>query len=764
MRLPRFRHDRGVYGSAGLLLLLVVTQVLLPGQGSGHGTPAAILYSGLVFGMLNAVTAVGIVLIYRTTRIINFAQTAFGAAGGQLTFQLVELTHVPFVLALIAGLFVAGLVGFLFDLVIGRRFFRAPRLVLTIATIASAGVLAGLSSRAIQALPFLPKSSSIDQLIGNVNLRPKLPWSDFTYHVGSLRIAYGFPELLALALSLASIAGLAALLRFTKSGVAVRAYSENLERAALLGIGTGQLSTIVWTTAGLLSGVGVILTGLVATPSAAVGTAPSILLPALAAAVLAQMERILVAVVASVVISVASAAVTWSFQQDGALVSLGLFLIVAVGLLLQGNLLGRSESGAGVTWEASKEQRPIPRELVKLPAVRATRGVLLTIGLVTVVTFPLLASTGSTVLGSVITLSGIMALSVLVLTGWGGQASLGQSGIAGVGGVVGGAVMQKVGLPFVLSVPLAVAFAAAVAVLIGLPALRIRGLFLAITTFSFSIAVSAVLFNPRYFGWLLPDTVRRPHLLIDFEDERAMYYLCLSALVLCIFLVSNLRRSRFGRLLIGTRENEPNVQALGISSTRIKLIGFGVSGALAGLSGVLLVTLLRGVPAQSFAPQRSIDIFLIAVLGGVSSVPGVLLGAFYFNVTSYFFSTNVIFSVIQPFAVILLLFIEPTGLIGLINRMRDGALRIVAQRHQLIVPSLFADIDESALERRLVPLAESIPGAGLAALGRRESFALTSRLYARGRRAGPVGSARAGESLVLAAAATASDDALAGQR
>jgi hypothetical protein len=184
-----------------------------------------------------------------------------------------------------------------------------------------------------------------------------------------------------------------------------------------------------------------------------------------------------------------------------------------------------------------------------------------------------------------------------------------------------------------------------------------------------------------------------------------------------------------GRVLIAVRENDANLQTLGISAIRAKLLAFGISGALAGFSGAVFVHLQRGIAGDSFAPQRSVDLFLLAVLGGVSSVSGVLMGSLYYNATNYFLTTNFIFAILQPFAVLLLLFVEPAGLIGLVNRVRDGILRIVAQRRQLIVPSLFADVDPEALEQRLIPLAEPIPGSGLAAL-RGPRYALASGIYA----------------------------------
>ena len=716
-------------------LVLVYTQLLLAGRGH-RGTPAAILFQALVTGLLNSLTAVGIVLVYRTARVVNFSQTAIGAAGAQLTFQLLQLTQVPFVVAFPAGPAFAAAIGGVFELTIVRRFFRSPRLVLTVATIASAQLLGAVGPSLVNGLPFFPKERDPLAAFGLQSLRSKLPLPGYRFHVGSFRLQFGFSEWLAIEASVALLLLVAAFFRFTRSGVAVRAVADNSERASLLGISVGSLSLIVWTFAGLLSGAGVILAGAINGPAAASGIAPGVLLPALAAAVVARFRSITVAVYASVAIAVIATATRFTFNQDGPLITVGLFLVVGVGLLLQRRAAGRSEDTGGATWEATEEQRPVPHELRGIGSVRATRWGLAGVGLVAVALYPFLVGTGLQNLGAVVALNGILALSLVVLTGWAGQVSLGQYGFAAIGAVVGGALTARAHVPFWVAVPMAAAVTAVVAGLVGVPALRIKGLFLAVTTFAFAVAIDDVLFQRRYFGWLLPGDVKRPSLFfVNFDDERSMYYLCLAALVVAIVVVLNLRRTRFGRILIAVRENEANLQSFGVGATRAKLQAFAISGGLAGLAGAIYATQQRGLNFQSFDAQRSVDLFLLAVLGGVTSTGGVLLGSLIFFVGDYFLKTNVIFLAFQPVFVLLLLYIAPSGLISLINRVRDGALRIVAQRRQLIVPSLFEDYDPEALERRLIPLAEASDRGGLAALPSTQRFGLASELYAgRGRR------------------------------
>jgi branched-chain amino acid transport system permease protein len=296
--------------------------------------------------------------------------------------------------------------------------------------------------------------------------------------------------------------------------------------------------------------------------------------------------------------------------------------------------------------------------------------------------------------------------------------------------VVAGALTAKVGMTFWLAVPLAAAFTAAFAVLVGLPALRIRGLFLAVTTFGFAVAVRSVLFDPRYFKWLLPQATERPTLFFfDFSDERSMYFLCVAALVASIVVVVNVRRSRFGRVLIALRESEQNVAAFGIPAVRMRLAAFAFSGALAGFAGAIFAHQQRGINGDSFAATASVDIFVLAVLGGIGSVNGALLGSLYFNLTRYFVTSALFAGVVGSGGTLLLLYVAPGGLISLVAKLRDACLRIVAQRRQLVVPSLFADYDPDALERRLIPLAEASGQSGLGALPPGVRFSLASGLY-----------------------------------
>ena len=736
--LPSNRVARfALIAGALTVALLVYTQFVLPGDSRpARGTPTAILFQGLLIGLVNALTAAGLILIYRASRIISFAQLPIGAIAGVFVSHMVAYNSgFPFPLTLLIALAAAGVCGALLELIFARRFANSPRLVLMVVTIAGGGLLVFLAFGMVGRLPFFPPFP--DRGTGDLayeRIRSLLPFSGFEFNVGDLALPFGFPELLALELGAVALIGLALFLRYTRAGIAIRAVAENSERAALLGIGVGALSTTVWAIAGVLSGVTSVSNSLMGDPGGIFTRDPASLVAPLAAAVLARLTSLPVAVGAALLIGVGANATQFSYTGSQPIVLIVLLLAVVIGLLARKRGSTRTEeSTAETSWQATEEPRPIPEELRSVTSLRVTRLVLAAIALAAVGAFPFLTAARLINLGSVIALLTIVALSLVVLTGWSGQVSLGQFAFVAVGAALAGGIVDGWGWSFWLALPLATIGTALVAAVLGLPALRITGLYLAVVTLSFAGAVGGLFASPRYLRDDLPRTLSRPSLFfLDFEDDRSMYFLCLAALVLTVLVVMNLRRSRFGRLLIATRENESNVQSFGVGVMRMKLLAFIVSGGMAGFAGAIYAFQQRGVSGASYGAERSFETFIVTILGGVSSAGGALLGSAYGGLTGYFFNNNIF---LQAFAAVLplvLLYVSPGGLIALVNQLRDSWLRIVAQRRQIVVPSLFADYDPDALARRLVPLAETGTGQGLGALPAGTRYSLPSEVH-RGR-------------------------------
>lgn len=677
--------SRDTLKQAGIVLLIIAGSYViaqLVGLSRGRAVPPAVILLGMVFACLNALFAVGLVLVYRANRIINFAHESFGVVASVTFFTFFE--SFGFFGAFWVGLVAGGLTGALVEVGILRRFSKAPRLVLTVATIAIGQLLLAIAP-AIQGLPaiFSPQAPGAGQQPDFAS-----PWGDWGFEIFPVR--FSGDHVAVVVVSLVVLGVMAAFFRFSNVGIAIRGAAENDDRATLLGINVGSLTTVVWTMAALLSSVGAMLLvpvqGATAVTGESLGGDFRLLLIALAAAVIGRMESLPLTAAAAVGISIIQQGVFWAFD-DTALVTVGLFVIILVTLLVQRGKLQRADEGIAGTWSAVEEVRNIPKELASFPVVR--RG-LRRFGLVLAVAalgFPWVMSPSQTNMGSLYAIFGIIAVSLVVLTGWGGQINLGVFAFVAVGAVLGGAMTADWGIHFLIALPVASVTGAGVAILLGLPALRIKGLFLAVTTLAFAVMVHAVFLNPRYFGWLLPDTIERPTFLwLDTSDERSFYYMTILFLLGAVVAAEGIRRSRTGRALIAMRENERAAQAFSVNLVRVRLATFAISGFMAAWAGVLYGHHQHAVDPGSFLPAASFTLFLMAVIGGLGSVRGVLLGALFIGTVQIWGPT--IAAGATGVATLGLLLWFPGGLGSLAYRLRDAWLRRIALRYKIGVPSL----------------------------------------------------------------------------
>ncbi len=721
-----------VYGVGAVALTFFITQVVIPNKSGGRGVPLAIDFQGLIQGVIAAVLACGLVLLFRTSRIINFGALSFGIPGGLLAFQFIRFTDVPFPLAVFACLLLSAAFGAVAELTFGRRFAKRSRLIFTIATIFISTWLVQVVSPLVQNLPFLPPA---EQRPSNVlaipdGLRIYLPYDGFTFSVGSFPVTFGFAELFTIEVVIITLVGLALILRFSRLGVALRSVAENSERASMLGISTGSITTLAWAIAGFLGGVAVLLTGITGNPGITQGAAgPNSLLLPLTGAVLARFRSFGVAALSCVLISIITSALQFGLTDSASLATAGQLVLLVGGLLLQRRDLFRLAASGEGSWRLTAEERPIPRELAALPVLRAIRIVFTVVFLIAAGVAPFIANAGQVSQFQSILLLGVVGLSLVILTGWAGQVSLGQYAFVAVGAVVAGGASARGGVPFLLSIPLGALIAAGIAVLVGLPALRVKGLFLGVATFGLAVTTSVLLFDRQLFGWLLPDSIERPTVFVSFDGETPFYYLCLGAFVATLLFLRNLRRSRFGRLLIASRDNDSSLQSVGVSIIKTRLLAFAISGGIAGFGGGLLGFQLRTVTSTVFDAQKSFDLFVYVVLGGVSSIAGTLIGVAFLGIKTYFLGSGVIVQYIANTLPILVLYLAPGGLLAVYSSVRDSMLRIIAQRQGLVVPSLFRGQDAAAIARRLTPLAPPMTGSGLAALPVDARWSLDSRMH-----------------------------------
>lgn len=643
-----------------------------------NGMPLGIVLLGAVLGSLTGMTAIGLVLVYRATRIVNFAQASLGSAAGVLSVLVFTTWGWNYFLSLFLGLIMAAAVGAAIDVVIIRRFFWAPRLILTLATIGLAQILGGieLGLPSLFGKPLVTNSFSTP-IGGSFTLDP---------------IFFKGPHIMVLVVVPLVVAALAWFLRGTSAGTGIRAAAENAERAMLLGVPVKRLSTIVWAIAATMSALSVMLTAPIQPLPPTVLGGPALLLPALAAAVLARMESLPKAFIAGVGVGIMQQAVFWNSSRSS--ITDVVFLVLILGALLaQRDKLSRADDASLSSWVGAQETPPLPAQLRNLPEVVWTkRGLLAAVGVFALVLPVLLTVSQINLLGTVALTYAIVALSLVMLTGWSGQLSLGQFAIAGAGAVAAANVMDH-NLDLILALVASAIAGGAIALAVGLPALRIKGLFLGVTTLAFAIAMSNYFLNTAYFGSILPSGLTRPVLLtrFDLSDETTLYYFTLAIAVMTVGLARGLRAGRPGRVLVAVRDNERAAQARGVHTTRVKLMAFGASGAIAGLAGGLSMISLQGVPFGAFGSGQSFEAFSMVVIGGLTSVSGAFVGAFVLRGAQYFVGGGLQL-IITGSGVLFLLLVFPGGLGQISLRIRDAFLRRVADRRGLVVPSLIADI------------------------------------------------------------------------
>ena len=660
--------------AAAAAVVLVLTQV------TPHEIPLGTVLFGVLYGSVNGLLAIGLVLLFRVTRAINFAYGAMGGFPAGIAASVYLAHHWPWFVVVGLALMIGAVTGLAVGALVQWRFSRSPRLVLTVASIGLAQLLGGLGL-------YIPRYLKGPALIAS--FRTGLSGA----HVFVNPVLFDGNDLVIVVTVPLVVAAVSWFLLATDAGRAVRAIADNPERARLVGIPARRLLLGVWAISGLVAALAVMLQA----PSSGVpldaAAGPSIILAPLAAAVVARFESLTTAFAAAVGLGVLEFLVRLNVSKQS--VETPVFLgIIIVALLAQRRSESRAEAADESSWSAGGMLRPIPEALRRLPEVRVARlaGLALLVAVALILPSRLSASRLDQV--SVGIVFGLAALSLVVLSGWAGTVSLGQMALVGIGSIVAGDVMMHLNLDLFLSLVLAGAAGAAAAVVLGLPALRVRGLYVAVTTLAFAVAANDFFYNPTNFGSELPSSVLRPVLWkrFDLHGEGDLYLLCAGVLALAVVLTRGLRAARPGRAIVATRDNLRAAEAASVPTTRTRLTAFMISGVIAGVAGGLYVVILGSVGYQTFPPADSITVFSMVVIGGMSSIAGSLAGVALIQWIGI--ESPDLQIVLTGVGLLVVLMAFPAGLAGLYERVRDRALGLVARRRGLAV-SAWSDADDA---------------------------------------------------------------------
>ena len=617
------------------------------------------LLAGLGLGSLYALLGGGLVIVYRGSGVINFAQGAFAMYGvftfdearrnGYLQLPWFDFlpTHtlnVPVsiklaeegtstLVALVLAIAMAVLIGLMAHFLVFRPLRSAAPLGKVIGSVGTMLYLQGVAQ-----INF-----------GGTGRQPEAVTPDGVYR-NFLGLGKAYPQGAVWAVGLTIVIGLIlwGVFQFTRFGLATRAASSNEKGAVLLGYSPQLLAALNWVIASVLATVAAIILGPIGGSLTPVGLS-ALVVASLGAALVGRLQSIPVTIAAGLALgAVQSLLGFWSskdwfpsFLRSGARDVVPLIVICLV-LFLRGKKLP-------VRGTVEEKRLPLAPYPVRIKQHMVVWGVLVVVASV------LFEASGprSVFALALVTsmIAAILMLSMVVVTGYVGQISLAQLSLAGVAAFVMARMMANgsttisnpfpvsgPGLPWPIAALIGVMAAVVVGVIIGLPAVRVRGVQLAVVTIAFAISLQTLYFeNDKLTGLTAgaPASVKPASFFgislksigdKGLKDRPEFAIFVLVVLLGCIALVANLRRNGTGRRFLAVRANERAAAAAGINVSRTKLLAFGIAAGIAGIGGVMLGFNQNDVSSAGFVYQASLAYLAFAYLGGITSINGAVVG------------------------------------------------------------------------------------------------------------------------------------------
>ncbi len=631
----------------------------------------AFLVLGLGNGAVFAALGLALVMTFKSSGVVNFATGAVAlyAAYTYAFLRQGELLNpipgfpttislgsdVGVVVALLVSVVIAAILGVILYLLVFRPMRAAPALAKAVAAIGLMLVIQALIAlRVGENTPSVGPIFKVD-----------------TFKIGSSAVPTDRLLLAVVIVGLAICAGL--VLRYTRFGVATEAAAESEKGALVTGLSPDRIAIANWALSSATAGLGGVLIAPIVPLNPVAYT--MFIVPALAAALVGNFTAISVTVGAGLVIGMLQSEATklqatWDWMPDAG-VAEAVPLILIIGFLL---IRGQPLPGRGAVIRQDLGRSPRPEHLL-VPGI---------IGVVVAV-IALLTTSGSLRLAVIATMIyGIIALSQVVVTGYAGQVSLAQLTLAGVGAYALSRLTEDLNLPFPLAPLLAACAAMVIGVIVGLPALRVRGLPLMVATLALAVFCEAFWFrNPSLNGGLQGAPVDSPSIFgVDLGigagegyPRLAFGILCLVVLTVVAYGVAALRRSGLGASMLAVRANERSAAAAGINVGVTKLIAFAIASFLAGLGGALLAYQQTLATAGTYAVFAGIGLFAVTYVAGVTSISGAILagviapgGVMYFAVDKYA-SFGDYYMLVSGILLVLTVVTNPDGLVGYLHKL-----------------------------------------------------------------------------------------------
>ncbi|HLX32709.1 MAG TPA: ABC transporter permease [Gaiellaceae bacterium] len=562
---------------------------------------------GITLGGIYALAAIGLVLIYRVSGVLNFAQGAVSMFSAFIAYQVSTVMGAPALVGLLAAIVAGGAIGYVIE-----RFTIRPlagrsalnKVVVTIGWLLVLQTAAGL----------IWGQTAYHRPVSLVSI------NGFTFP--GTTVVVGWDEFTTIVVALGLAFGTAAVLRWTTFGTSVRAVADDPDAARLWGINVNRVMAVSWMAGSAMGAIaGVLITPRINFDPISLTI---VVIDAFTAALIGRLTSLPWTVAGAMFLGLAETypRIFSSNAGAGDAVTFALVLLTLAILFRPGARL-RQRIAVG------REYMPVPA--TDNPPVR--RGVVsVAVGLGILI--PLAFSSYYEYLAADALIIGLIVLSLVVLTGFVGQVSFCQYSFAAIGAFTVGSLVAGHGWSYWPALALGVVASIVVGVLVGIPALRLSGLFLAILTISVALFFDNFLLAPgtwdSFSGGISSWSVNRPSFLgTSLNGGYAFYLFTLGVFLAAVLVVWNLSRSKTGRVLRAIRNSEIAAATSGVNLTAWKLTAFGISAGLAGLAGGLLAPLIGSVSSGAYTFQQSLTVVAIAIVVGVRSVAAGAVGGIF---------------------------------------------------------------------------------------------------------------------------------------
>jgi sulfate-transporting ATPase len=665
-----------------------------------------------------AIFALGISVIYRASRVLNLAHGAMAMLPAYVSYSLVK-AGVPMPIALLSAVATGTVLGIGVERVFVRRLRSQGPTAQTVGTVAVAGLLIAMTAKVWGTTPIIA---------------PRVfPEGQLTIAGASVR--YGDVGLFFVGLAVAG--ALFAYFKFTDFGLAMRGAADNRRAAALMGINPDRAAAAAWGLGGGLAALAGVM--LAAVTNLDPYNLSLQVLPAFVAVLIGGLESMPGAVLGSVIAGLtfglapgmARLPLVGAVLKNAGSTQLVLTILALVVMAMRGQRFSgaaASEAGliAGQTFRRNAPKRFSPISLI---------GIGLALALPWLVPFSWL---GDSLLAMELAL---VALSLVVLIGWVGQISLAQASFVGFGALITGMVARGWGWGFPINVVAGAFVASLVAATLGVVALRVRGLYLAVATMIFAWMTDKFLFRSAWLGAGSGSSTISPARIgsegglisLDLTSRKTLYFVILAVIVLVVFALTNLRDTKIGRAFFAVRGSELAAASLGVDVVRYKLIAFALAGFVAGIGGGALMIEQRAVVPDQFLFTVSLQYLAIAVVGGLGSLGGAIgAGVVFAFLNEIFFTVRALAGWLEVVSAALLAFVllvypgglaaVPAALVPRLKRVR-GFLRGLSRSKQRVVPAETSS--PRASQGRITQGVKAFTGKLLAGRGRLERRATT---------------------------------------